>query len=100
MKELLKDITLKLQIQQIAVERANTECNFRFLDNKIDSRARELYEYVNGHFVPGKLIMPKSSICPEPLSACTPVTFPAQVVTTASAPTTGEVALNAMKASK
>lgn len=86
--------------KQIAVERANTECNFRFLDNKIDSRARELYEYVNDHFVPGKLIMPKSSICPEPLSACTPVTFPAQVVTTASAPTTGEVALNAMKASK
>lgn len=86
--------------KQIAVDKEVTNCNFKFLDSKIDNRARELYEYVNGHFVPGKLIMPKSSICPEPLSGCTPVTFPAQVITTSAAPTEGEVSLNTVRVSK
>lgn len=81
--------------KQVAVDRANTECNFRFLDNKIDTTAKELRCYVDGTFVPGKLIMPKSSICPEPLSACTPVSFPAQVAATTAATTEGEISLNA-----
>jgi chromosome segregation ATPase len=29
---------------------------------------RNLYEYVNGTFVPGKLVMPADSVCPQPMS--------------------------------
>lgn len=47
---------------------------------------KTLYEYVNGTFVPGKLIMPSSSVCPQPMplynSWATPTT------TTTTTPTT------------
>lgn len=86
--------------KQVAVDRAQTECNFRFLDSKIDNTAKDLRCYVDGHFVPGKLIMPKSSICPEPMSACTPVVVNPQVIATTAATTEGEVSLNTTRISK
>lgn len=83
--------------KQIAVEKASTDCALRALDNKIDDTAKGIYCYVNSTFVPGKLVMPKSSICPEPLSACTPVVVNPQVIATTAATTEGEVALNTVR---
>ena len=83
--------------KQIAVDKATTDCNLRALDGKIDCTAQGIYNYVNSTFVPGKLIMPKSSICPEPLSACTPVVVQPQVIATTAATTEGEVSLNTVR---
>lgn len=62
--------------KRVAVERQQTVDNFAFLNNKIDNCKQEVMCYVNGNFVPGKLVMPLDSICP-----------PAQPKTTT--PTTG-----------
>ena len=62
--------------KRVAVERQQTIDNFAFLNNKIDNCKQEVMCYVNGNFVPGKLVMPLDSICP-----------PAQPKTTT--PTTG-----------
>ena len=62
--------------KRAAVERQQTIDNFAFLNNKIDNCKQEVLCYVNGNFVPGKLVMPLDSICP-----------PAQPATTT--PTTG-----------
>lgn len=62
--------------KRVAVERQQTIDNFAFLNNKIDNYKQEVLCYVNGNFVPGKLVMPLDSICP-----------PAQPKTTT--PTTG-----------
>lgn len=62
--------------KRAAVERQQTIDNFAFLNNKIDNCKQEVMCYVNGNFVPGKLVMPLDSICP-----------PAQPATTT--PTTG-----------
>lgn len=62
--------------KRVAVERQQTIDNFAFLNNKIDNCKQEVMCYVNGNFVPGKLVMPLDSICP-----------PAQPATTT--PTTG-----------
>ena len=62
--------------KRAAVERQQTVDNFAFLNNKIDNCKQEVLCYVNGNFVPGKLVMPLDSICP-----------PAQPATTT--PTTG-----------
>lgn len=43
---------------------------------------KNLFEYVNGTFVPGKLIMPSSSVCPQPMPQYNSWTAP-------TAPTTG-----------
>ena len=51
--------------KQVAVDKQATVDNFAFLNHKIDEKARELRCYVDGTFVPGKLVMPLSSICPE-----------------------------------
>lgn len=51
--------------KQIAVDKKETECNFAFLNNRIDQSARELRCYVDATFVPGVLKMPLQSICPE-----------------------------------
>ena len=51
--------------KQVAVDRKETECNFAFLNNKIDTTAKELRCYVDSRFVPGELKMPLQSICPE-----------------------------------
>lgn len=51
--------------KQVAVEKQATVDNFAFLNHKIDEKYREIKCYVDGTFVPGKLVMPLSSICPE-----------------------------------
>lgn len=86
--------------KQVAVDKAVADHTFRALDNKIDCTAQGIYNYVDSKFVPGKLIMPKSSICPEPLSACTPVVVNPQVIATTAATTEGEVSLNTVRVSK
>ena len=50
--------------------------NLAFLDSKIDSSKKEVLCYVNGNFVPGKLVMPLDSICPaaQPASTTTATT--------------------------
>ena len=51
--------------KQVAVDKQATVDNFAFLNHKIDEKYREIKCYVDGNFVPGKLVMPLSSICPE-----------------------------------
>ena len=62
--------------KQIAVDKQQTVDNFAFLNNKIDDVRCDLNQrinttrdeilcYCNATFVPGKLVMPLSSICPE-----------------------------------
>lgn len=53
--------------KEIAVEKQATRDNFAFLNNKIDTSKRELFGYVNSHFVPGKLVMPLESVEPQPM---------------------------------
>lgn len=48
---------------------------------------RNLYEYVNGTFVPGKLVMPADSVCPQPMSRYNSWTAP---TSTESQTTTGQ----------
>lgn len=48
-----------------AVDKKEIECNFAFLNNRINESARELRCYVDATFVPGVLKMPLQSICPE-----------------------------------
>lgn len=86
--------------KQVAVDKAVADHTFRALDGKIDCTAQGIYNYVDSKFVPGKLVMPKSSICPEPLAACTPVVVNPQVIATTAATTEGEVALNTVRVSK
>lgn len=78
--------------KQIAVDKKETECNFAFLNNKIDTTARELRCYVDATFVPGELKMPLQSICPEAMrryntwvapTAQAPDTYPVNVVNAA-----------------
>lgn len=79
--------------KQVAVDKQKTNDNFSYLDSKIDNTATRIYEYVNGTFVPGKLIMPSTSICPQPLAACTPLSVAPQVLTSTTATVEGEVNL-------
>lgn len=51
--------------KKAAVDKKEIECNFAFLNNRIDQSARELRCYVDATFVPGVLKMPLQSICPE-----------------------------------
>ena len=57
--------------KRAAVERQQTVDNFAFLNNKIDNCKQEVMCYVNGNFVPGKLVMPLDSICPPVQPATT-----------------------------
>lgn len=43
---------------------------------------KTLYEYVNGTFVPGKLIMPSTSVCPQPMPLYNSWTTPTAPTTT------------------
>jgi hypothetical protein len=43
---------------------------------------RNLYEYVNGTFVPGKLVMPADAVCPQPMSRYNSWTAPTNSETT------------------
>jgi hypothetical protein len=51
--------------KQVAVDKQATQDNFAFLNHRIDEKYREIKCYVDGTFVPGKLVMPLSSVCPE-----------------------------------
>lgn len=94
-KELAQAIALL--DKNVAVENQKVNDNFAYLNSKIDTTKNEIICYVNGHFVPGKLIMPLDSICPRPLPGCTPITTNAQIIATAPAPTEGEISLNSVK---
>lgn len=48
---------------------------------------KTLYEYVNGTFVPGKLIMPSSSVCPQPMPLFNSWTTPTAPTTTTNTTT-------------
>lgn len=74
--------------------------NLRFLDYKIDNNQKEMVAYVDCKTIPLEKKIGISQICPTPLAACTPLTANAQVLTTTAATTSGEVALNAQRASK
>ena len=69
--------------KQIAVDKQATVDNFAFLNNKIDTCKQEVLCYVNATFVPGKLVMPLASICPEAMQRYNSWTAP-----TTPAPTT------------
>lgn len=51
--------------KQVAVDKQAMTDNIGFLNHRIDEKARELKCYVDATFVPGKLVMPLSSLCPE-----------------------------------
>ena len=51
--------------KQVAVDKQATIDNFAFLNNEICATKKEIMCYVNATFVPGKLVMPLSSVCPE-----------------------------------
>lgn len=64
--------------KQQAVDKKEIECNFAFLNNRITETAKELRCYVDATFVPGKLVMPLSSICPPAQAATTTATTTAE----------------------
>jgi hypothetical protein len=53
--------------KDIAVERQATTDNFAYLDKKIDYTKQNVIEYCDATFVPGKLVMPLTSVCPKPM---------------------------------
>ncbi len=68
--------------KQIAVDKQATVDNFAFLNNKIDTTKNEILCYCNATFVPGKLVMPLSSICPEAMQRYNSWTAPTATATT------------------
>lgn len=53
-----------------AVTNQKLSDNIAFTDSRIDSTKAEIIAYVNGTFVPGKLVMPLDKICPAAMPAC------------------------------
>lgn len=51
--------------KEAALNKQASEYNFAILNNKIDCCCDKMRCYVDGTFVPGKLVMPRTSICPE-----------------------------------
>lgn len=68
--------------KQVAVDKQATVDNFAFLNNKIDTTKNEVLCYCNATFVPGKLVMPLSSICPEAMQRYNSWTAPTATATT------------------
>lgn len=68
--------------KKVAVERQATQDNFAFLNHRIDEKYREIKCYVDGTFVPGKLVMPLASICPEAMQRYNSWTAPTTEDTT------------------
>lgn len=69
---------------EIAAAKKEAECCCKELRGAIELESERrkcgdenLYCYVNGTFVPGKLVMPKSSVCPEPMDRYNNWTAPA-----------------------
>lgn len=80
--DLSKDVALNKQAadyeQRILNDKIDCCCDKMGITALYENRLRDLADanivsYVNGNFVPGKLIMPIASICPEPAVA-TPTT--------------------------
>ena len=80
--------------KKVAVGEQRTTDNFAFMNYKVDNVKRELEQdincktnalrcYVDGTFVPGKLVMPLDSICPEAMQRYNSWTAP-----TTTTPTT------------
>ena len=68
--------------KQVAVDKQSITDNFAFLNNKICDTKREVIDYCNAKFVPGKLVMPLTSVCPEPMPAKNSWTAPTTTTTT------------------
>lgn len=68
--------------KQIAVDKQATVDNFAFLNNEICNTKKEIMCYVNATFVPGKLVMPLSSLCPEAMQRYNSWTAPTTTATT------------------
>lgn len=64
------------QITNNKIECCEDKVNVKFFyENKLrDLADANIISYVNANFVPGKLVMPITSICPEPAQATTPTT--------------------------
>lgn len=64
------------QITNNKIECCEDKVNVKFFyENKLrDLADANIVSYVNATFVPGKLVMPITSICPEPAVATTPTT--------------------------
>lgn len=64
------------QITNNKIECCEDKFNVKFFyENKLrDLADANIITYVNANFVPGKLVMPITSICPEPAVATTPTT--------------------------
>lgn len=67
--------------KQIAVDRQKTQDNFAFLNNRINEEAKSIRCYVDATFVPGKLVMPLDSICPEAMKRYNSWTAPTNPTT-------------------
>lgn len=72
--------------KKIAVDGQSIRDNFAFLNSRIDNTKAEIISYANATFVPGALVMPLDSICPQPMPAKNSWTAP---TTTTTATTTG-----------
>lgn len=70
--------------KQVAVNQQATADNLAFVNNRIDSTKKEILCYCNATFVPGKLVMPLSSICPEAMQRYNSWTAPTSETTAAS----------------
>lgn len=64
------------QITNSKIDCCEEKMNVKFFyENKLrDLADANIITYVNANFVPGKLVMPITSICPEPAQATTPTT--------------------------
>lgn len=51
--------------KEAALNKQASEYNFAILNNKIDCCCDKMRCYVDGTFVPGELVMPRTKICPE-----------------------------------
>lgn len=70
--------------KQVAVDKQAMTDNIAFLNHRIDEKAREIKCYVDATFVPGKLVMPLSSICPEAMKRYNSWTAPTTTETAQS----------------
>lgn len=72
--------------KQVAVDKQATVDNFAFLNNEICNTKKEILCYCNSTFVPGKLVMPLSSICPEAMQRYNSWTAPTTPATSTTTP--------------
>lgn len=68
--------------KQAAVNQQAITDNLSFVNHRIDEAKKEILCYCNATFVPGKLVMPLSSICPEAMQRYNSWTAPTAGTTT------------------